>query len=139
MLDLRRRRIDARKRAWSASAGDQLRERAGATADIEPAHIFRRIEPPQEFLADGAAPPSHEPLVGRGAIEDDIGLSHACAPGSMHALADCGMRRVSRAALAPDLAGRSRAQLRRSEAGNWRRSADRAPAPCGGLAVGATQ
>src|ERR1051325_2510306 len=55
---------------------DQLRERAGAAAEIEPERALRRAKPGEEFLADRAAPRAHEALVVVGGVEGDFGFGH---------------------------------------------------------------
>jgi len=73
VFDLRQRGIDADDLLRRAAALDQVAERPGAAADIEPARAGRRIEPGEEFLADRAAPAPHEALVVVGGIEGDLG------------------------------------------------------------------
>ena len=91
--DLLGRGIDAGKRGGCAALRDQLAERAGAAADIEPARVRGRAEPGEKFLADGAAPAPHEALVVVGGVEDGDVVGHArkCS-GSCSRMKRSGMR-----------------------------------------------
>src|SRR5262249_3375917 len=80
VIDLRRRWVDGGYRFRRAAAQDQVTERAGAAADVEPSRVVRRLEPGEELRADRATPPPHESLVVVGGIESDLDLGHARFP-----------------------------------------------------------
>ena len=75
--DLLGRGIDAGKRGRRAALFDQLAERAGAAADIEPACVRGRVQPGEKLLADRPAPAPHEALVVVGGVEDGDVVGHA--------------------------------------------------------------
>jgi len=59
---------------------DELGESACAAADIKPALTGGGCQPVQKPRANGAAPPPHHVLVGRGIIERDFDFGHFVFP-----------------------------------------------------------